>query len=106
MSLSNVREMRRDVQGLNDDLLTANVSARNFNREVNHGLMLLRRFSGNESIDVAVAKVQRFLGTLRMAQSTIMAFEAASGPLGWALAAVGLVATAVTASDFMLSVGE
>jgi len=44
--------------------------------------------------------------TLRMAQSTIMAFEAASGPLGWALAAVGLVATAVTASDFMLSVGE
>ena len=60
---------------------------------------LLRRMGLPENVDDAIAKVQRFIMTVRLAHSAILAFEAASGPIGWIMAGLGIAATVLTAGD-------
>lgn len=67
---------------------------------------LLGRLGLPEEIDAAIYKIQRMIMTIRLAHTAIIAFQAASGPVGWALALAGGVTVALTASDFMMSLGE
>ncbi len=69
-------------------------------------LGLIRRISGSESLDNAIAKVQQLVMVIRLAHSAWIAFSLASGPLGYALAIVAGLTAAATASDYMLSLGE
>ncbi len=50
-------------------------------------------------LDEAAVKVQRFIMLLNQLRIQIMLFEAASGPLGWALAGIGAIGFAVTIPD-------
>lgn len=65
-------------------------------------LGLLRRLSGNESIDAAISKIQRLVMIIRLTHSAILLLEKASGPIGWAFAIVGISTAVVSMSDFAL----
>jgi len=67
---------------------------------------LIRRLTGNESLDDALYKVQRFIMVVRLAHSAYIAFQAATGPIGWAMAIIAGLTAAASASDFMTSYGE
>jgi hypothetical protein len=69
-------------------------------------LGLIIRICGDENIDAAISKIQRFVMVVRLAHGAWLAFQAASGPIGWAWAIVAGLSAAATASDFMLSIGE
>jgi len=62
---------------------------------------LIRRLSGDENIDRAVAKIQQLIATANQARLALAALQAASGPIGWALAGVALATTAVSVNDSM-----
>jgi hypothetical protein len=69
-------------------------------------LGLLRRISGNENVDKAISAIQRLVGIIRLAHSAWIAFQAATGPIGWAFAIVAGLSAAASASDFMMSAGN
>jgi len=62
---------------------------------------LLRRLGAPDNIRQATDKVQRLIVLLNTLRLTLLALEAASGKLGWFLAAVGIVATALTVEDYI-----
>lgn len=64
-------------------------------------MALARRFGLPEDIDSAISKMQRMIMIANQLRLTIIALEAASGPVGWALAGVGLLTTAVTTGEFI-----
>ena len=54
----------------------------------------------------ATEKVQRLIMLIRQLHTAIILVEAASGPLGWAYAAVGVGAAFMSATDFRMSLGD
>ena len=62
---------------------------------------LLRRMGLPENIDAGIAKLQQFIMIVRLAHTTIVAFQRASGPIGWAMALTSLAATSITVADTM-----
>ena len=64
-------------------------------------LSLVRRLSGDENLDKAIAKIQQTIATINALRLAIAAFQAATGPLGWALALTGAAGAAVTTVDLM-----
>ena len=63
-------------------------------------LGLLRRMGGgDENVMRIIAKTQQLISTLNMLRISIMALQAASGPLGWGLAVIGLAGTVLTMGD-------
>lgn len=44
-------------------------------------------------VDKAVSMVMRLISTINMLRASLLALEAASGPIGWGLALVGLIGT-------------
>jgi len=69
-------------------------------------IALARRLGLPEDIDEQIRKIQRFIMIVRLAHTAVIALNAASGPIGWALAIVGGLSAAVSASDFIISLGE
>ena len=65
---------------------------------------LIRRLGLPENIEEAISKIQRLVMVIRLAHSAIIAFQVASGPIGWALAAVSIGTAAVTAGEFVMEV--
>jgi len=68
-------------------------------------LGLLRRLGLPEDIEAVIFKLQRLVMVIRMAHTAIIAFQAASGPIGWALALVGLAAAAASTASMMMEIG-
>jgi hypothetical protein len=64
-------------------------------------LALASRLGLPENIDVAINKIQRMVMVIRLLHTSMIALEAASGPIGIALAAVGLVSFGVTTGDLV-----
>lgn len=64
-------------------------------------LGLLRRMGLSEEIDEAIAQIQRLIAILNSARLAIAALEAASGPIGWALAAVQVGTTLFSVADMI-----
>jgi hypothetical protein len=62
---------------------------------------LLRRMGLSEDVEKAVLSIQKLIMTIRLLHTAIVALEAASGPVGWALAIVGMGTAALSASDFL-----
>ncbi len=60
---------------------------------------LLHRLNLPDDIEQGIARLQRLIMTIRLTHTALIALEAASGPLGWALAGVGIVSAAWTAYD-------
>ena len=65
-------------------------------------LIVLERSTGSKEVAEAINRIQRLITIIRMAQFTIHAFQMASGPIGWAFAASGLLMTAITTGDAMV----
>lgn len=65
-------------------------------------LSLMNRLGLPANIDQAIMKVQRLAMTIRLLHTSMLALEAASGPLGWALAIVGGISAAVSVGDLMM----
>ena len=68
---------------------------------ITRSMSLLRRYCGNEDIIAASEAITKFIALMRMLQITIHAVQIASGPLGWAYAAVVGVSTASYAYEMM-----
>ena len=62
-------------------------------------LGLLGRLGLPENIDQAIAKVQRLIMTIRLLHTAMIALQTAAGPIGWALAAIGIISAALTFGD-------
>lgn len=65
-------------------------------------LTLISRLTGNEEIDGAIMKIQRMIGVLNMLRLTMIALHAASGPVGWALAAIGVIGAGLSAGELLM----
>jgi len=61
----------------------------------------LLRTMGISSLDDFSSKAQRAIILANQARLAIAAFQAAAGPLGWALFGIGVVSTWVTTVDFI-----
>jgi len=62
-------------------------------------LGLLRRLGLPEEIDRALAIIQRTIMAARLLYTSLLTLESASGPMGWALAIVGVTSAAVSVAD-------
>lgn len=109
--MPSLEEVKREVDALEARLERIGRNAtyhdlRMMEATANKLMGIIRRMSGSEEVDVAIRKIQDLITIIRMAQVTIMAFNAASGPIGWGFAIVGLVATAITIGDVMMELGS
>lgn len=64
-------------------------------------LGLARRLGLPENIDGAVAKIQRATMAANQLRLTLIALEMSAGPVGWALAGIGLLTTALTTGEIV-----
>jgi len=53
-----------------------------------------------------VARIQQFVMLIRTLHTAAMLLQAASGPIGWAMAGISVGATVMTAADTMTMLGE
>lgn len=65
---------------------------------------LIKQMSGDENMDNLINKAQAGIATLNQLRLTIIALQAASGPVGWALALIGLMGTMGTAGPMVRDV--
>lgn len=71
------------------------------------GLGLVRRLTGgDENLEHAISLMQRAIAITNQLRLAMIALHAASGPVGWALALVGLGTAALNLNDFMYDVSE
>lgn len=63
-------------------------------------LGLMRRLGLPEDMEVAVTTVQRLIMVMNQLRLAAIALQAASGPIGWAMAAVSIGASFATMMDF------
>lgn len=64
-------------------------------------LGLVRRFGLPENAEAMITQIQRLITLLNSLRLSLIAVQMAAGPVGWALAGVSLLATAMTAGDFI-----
>ena len=69
-------------------------------------LGLVRRLGLPEDIEAGIVRIQRLIMTVRLAHAAFIALHAAAGPVGWALAGVGVVSAAWTAYDVAYEMGS
>jgi uncharacterized protein YaaW (UPF0174 family) len=62
-------------------------------------LALAKRLGLPENINQAISQIQRLTMVIRMLHTAIIALQAASGPIGWALAGVGIASAGLTIID-------
>ena len=53
-----------------------------------------------------VQKVQEVVMVVRQLHTAAILLETASGPIGWAMAGIGVVGAAITTGDFIMNIGE
>jgi hypothetical protein len=69
-------------------------------------LGILHRLGLPEPIDAAIVKIQRLISALNMLRLTLIGVEAASGPIGWAMAGIAVAGTVLTTGDLMYDMGR
>lgn len=62
-------------------------------------LGVFRRLGLPDNIDAGIAKMQRFIAVMNQARLAAIAFQTASGPMGWAMAGIGIATTAFSMAD-------
>ncbi len=62
-------------------------------------LGLVRRLGLPEDIEQGIVRIQRLITTVRVAHAAFIALHTAAGPIGWALAGVGVVSAAWSVYD-------
>lgn len=64
-------------------------------------LSLMGRLGLPENITEAIRKVEQLVMVIRLLHTAAIALEAASGPIGWALALVGAASAVLSLGDLM-----
>lgn len=64
-------------------------------------LSYIRRMTGDENINNAIARVQQLITIIRMAQIALRALQIASGPIGWLYAGTTVVSLGFAVGDVM-----
>ena len=64
-------------------------------------LSLLRRLGLPTPIDSAISKLMQLISVLNQARLAAIQFQAAAGPIGWALAAVSITTTVVSTTEML-----
>lgn len=62
-------------------------------------LSLLARLGLPEKVEDMIREIQKAIAILNQLRLTLIAVQAASGPIGWALAAISALSTAVTIGE-------
>lgn len=68
---------------------------------LNRSLALIQKFTGNDNLDAAISKMQQAIAVANALRLAMISANMASGPIGWALAAVGIIGAGVAASEFL-----
>lgn len=55
---------------------------------------------------VVIQKIQQITMLVRTMHTAVVLMNAASGPIGWAMAGIGVASAAVSVPEFMTSIGE
>jgi hypothetical protein len=68
------------------------------------GLHLLQRFTGDEDVDAAIAKLLRLVQIINLTRTMLITLNAASGGWGLVFAGIGALGSVFTIGDLMGSV--
>jgi len=69
-------------------------------------LALMQRLGLPENIQAAVTQIQRLISIMNQLRLAAIALQAASGPIGWGLAAVGVATTIASGVSFADGVAD
>jgi hypothetical protein len=101
--VSQIQELRQAVSNLKTEINGMSMSyhqLREMETLLHRVLYMIEQSSGGDpNIQKYCEEISRLLTLIRMTQMAIMALEAASGPIGWALAASGVAMTIYTAYE-------
>ena len=64
---------------------------------------IIRRLGLPENIEQAITTIQRLIMIIRLLHTTMIAFEAATGPIGYALAGLGVIYAGVAMTNLDLT---
>lgn len=89
-------KFRADTKQAEDDLKQLDVTL-NEVISLAYGLTsILSRLGLNEDVTRALRQLQSLISTLNMLRTSMLALYAASGPVGWALAGIGVIGAGVS----------
>jgi len=101
MSFMPIDEARQTVQEFERDLQRATPILAEMNQLLQQSLGLLGRMGLPEEIEAQIRQVQRLITVLNQLRLTLIAIQAASGPYGWAIAALGAGATVMSTGQML-----
>jgi len=79
-------------------------NARQLETLLYRSIALTRKMGLPDDLNEGLYKIQRMVLAVRMLHTAILALHAASGPIGWALAIIGILSGAAVAGDVMLEI--
>jgi hypothetical protein len=108
-TLATTREIYELVQQINAELDTVQVKGQRTDVTLSRVvitatavLSLIKRMSGgNEDVDAFINVLLRLIHTANLLRTAMIAVNAASGPVGWVFAGVGIVASIFSVTDMV-----
>lgn len=88
----------RDLQRLEHNLRAVSTA-------IYGAIGLLRRMGFGENVDAALLKIQQLISMANMLRLSLISLQAASGPLGWVMAGVGVMGSLATVGGFIEDLG-
>ncbi len=95
-----------DTKGGGGDSSSRTLSLQKQVRTLNMMVILVSQMTGDKNIDKSIQKIQQLTMSFMHLRMAILAFQMASGPVGWAYAGVTGMATAISFGNIMTDIGE
>jgi hypothetical protein len=95
-----------DTKGGSGDGGTRTLSLQKQVRTLNMMMILVTQMTGDKNVDKAIQKIQQLTMSFMHLRMAMLAFQMASGPVGWAYAGVTGMATAISFGSIMTDIGE
>lgn len=102
----NIASIREAIAGFKDELADTNITMRQGEMTLIRLVYAFRRVGLPPDMRQAVTMLLRVIQTVRLLQISVTMLEAASGPVGWLFAGIGLAATAITGASALVEVHE
>ena len=84
-----------------DSVEAATESFRKFEQILLRSLVITRRMGIDDNLSNAAMQIQRMIMLTNQLRLAMIALETASGPVGWALAGLGMAVTAFSYADYL-----
>jgi len=102
MSQSNIQEVREQVRQLRREVREARQEVLQFQVALSASLSLFRRLGLPPKINEAISRIQRMIMFANQARLAVLAFYAASGPLGWIMFGIAAGGAILTGGDMFV----